>query len=79
MRKKTVSPRIADDAPGAVVEVPTAPAAAALRVAYRDGPSSIVFAGRAWRKGVGQEITRTELASMSRRAGWVLHGFAAAN
>jgi hypothetical protein len=49
------------------------------RVAYHDGPAEIGFAGRRWRKGVPQEITNAERASMSRRAGWVIHGFRAAS
>lgn len=48
---------------------------ATVRVAYHDGPEWLSFAGRGWRRGVAQEVARAELASMTRRAGWVVFGF----
>jgi hypothetical protein len=44
-------------------------------VAYLDGPPALMFAGRMWRRGVAQRVPRSELMAMTRRAGWVLHGF----
>lgn len=46
-----------------------------MRFAYQTGPLDIVFAGRAWRRGVAQPVTPEELKSMSRRAGWVIFEF----
>lgn len=43
--------------------------------AYHAGPPDIVFAGRAWRRGVPQPVTPEELKSMTRRAGWVVFDF----
>lgn len=71
MSKKTENPRAEEGAPRPAAPPP-------LRVAYHAGPAEIGFAGRRWRKGVPQEITLAERASMSRRAGWVVHGFKAA-
>lgn len=43
--------------------------------AYHAGPPDIVFAGRAWRRGVPQMVTPEELKSMTRRAGWAIFEF----
>lgn len=45
------------------------------KFAYHAGPRDIVFAGRAWRRGVPQPVKPDELMPMTRRAGWVLFDF----
>lgn len=50
---------------------------AEIRIAYHAGPADVVFAGRAWRRGVAQPVTPDELKSMTRRAGWVTFEFRA--
>jgi hypothetical protein len=49
--------------------------ASAIRIAYHAGPADVVFSGRAWRKGVAQQVSQEELKSMTRRAGWVTFEF----
>lgn len=55
--------------------VSAGPARTDMRFAYHDGPPDIIFAGRTWRRGVPQPVTRQELRSMTRRAGWVVFDF----
>lgn len=53
----------------------SAPVPEVLRFAHHTGPEWVGFAGRNWRRGVAQEVTRAELPAMTRRAGWVVFGF----
>lgn len=54
-------------------------AEAPIRIAYRDGPPEIQFAGRAWRIGVPQAVTTDELSTMQGRRDFSACGFSRVN